>query len=144
MAFIGYGCDIQISTNGGSSYATFGQVTELNLPNFKVKDVDTSNIQMANPWRSFQGGLIDGDVIKFKLIFAKANYNTVLSNIRLSQVAGQNVMFKFIFSDIVTTASTLVVSGYINGLGGMVPLDDMITCDVSLKVSGQPAFTQGT
>jgi hypothetical protein len=141
MAILGFGCDLVYSTNGGSSYTTFGQISDFQLPQIDVHDVDTSNIEMVNPWRTFQPGLIDGKVLKFKMIFAKANYNTVLNNLRLN---GANYLFKIVFSDINTTASTFVFSGYLRMLGGAAPLDDMITCDIEIKVSGQPTFTPGT
>jgi hypothetical protein len=141
MAILGFGCDLLYSTNGGGAYTTFGQVVSFDLPQIDVHDVDNSNIEMANAWRTFQPGLIDGKVLKFKIIFAKANYNTILSNLRLS---GANYLFKITFSDLVSTASTFVFSGYLRMLGGAAPLDDMITCDVEIKVSGQPTFTPGT
>jgi len=137
MAFIGYGCDFKMSVGGGG-YNTVGQVTDLNLPDFKAKDVDNSNIQMANPWRSFQSGLVDPGMVKFKLIFKKSDYNTLFSNIRVSN------NFQIVFSDIVSTASILQFAGYISGLDGAAPLDDKIELSVTIKLSGLPAFTQGT
>lgn len=132
MAFIGYGCDLQFNA------VTVGSVVEINGPTFKVKDVDTSNIQMSQPFRTFQAGLADGGDVTFTLIYAKANFNTLYNNLRTSGT------WLIIFSDLVSTASQLSMSGFLSGLSGKFPLDDMIVFDCTVKVSGKPTFTQGT
>jgi Lambda phage tail tube protein, TTP len=141
MAILGFGCDLLYSTNGGGSYTTFGQITEFDLPDIEIHDVDTSNIEMANAWRTFQPGLIDGKTVKFKLIFAKAQYNAILGQLRNF---GSNFLFKIVFSDVVSTASTGVFAGYIRMMGGAAPLDDQIVCNVEIKISGILTFTPGT
>lgn len=133
MAFIGYGCDLQFNS------VSVGSVVDMNGPGIKAKDVDVSFIQMADVWRRFQAGLADGGEITFTLIYDKVKYNTLLTtNFR---VLGT---WTIIFSDVVSTASTEAMSGYINGISKKFPLDDMIVVDVTIKVSGKATFTQGT
>jgi hypothetical protein len=138
MPFLGYGCDLLLSTDGGSTYNTVGSVQDLNFPDLKATDVKTSSIQMALPWHTFQPGMGDGGTIKFKLFYAKTQYNTLLTAFRKSY------NWKIVFSDLVSTASTLVFAGYLNDLSGPMPLDDAIMVDGTIKVSGAPTFTPGT
>lgn len=138
MPFLGFGCDFQLSTNGGSTYASVGSVVDITVAGFKAGDVQTTSIQLTTPWHTFQAKLGDGGVIKFKLIYQKTQYQTILNNFRV------NNLFKLIFSDVNVTASTLVISGYINEIPITLPLEDMIVTEVSVKVSGQPVFTPGT
>lgn len=135
--FIGYGSDLQTDVNG-AGYVSVGSVVELTPPPIKVKDVDTSNVQMTNAWRTFTAGLADGDTCKFKLIYDKAKFNIMITKLRTSG------NWKVIFPDIVSTASTLVFAGYVNAMPWTFPLDDMIVTDISVKVSGIVTFTQGT
>jgi len=143
---IGYGCDLQYSTNGGSSYGSLATVESFDLPDMKATDVDVSNIEMSVPWRLFQAGLVNGGAFKMKCIWSKAAYANVCNNLlgKTQPVTGTNGMFKLVFSDIVSTASTLVWTGYVNELAGAGPIDDKITADVTIKISGQPTFTAGT
>ena len=136
--YIGYGSDILISTNGGVSYSTFGQVTRIVAPDIRCGDVDVSYVQMAAPWHLFIAKLADGGQARFGLIYSKANYNTCLANIRVAN------NFKIVLPDIVTTASTLVWAGYINAVPQELPLEDLVMGEIGIKVSGQPTFTQGT
>lgn len=136
--YIGYGADILLSTDGGNTYNTFGQVTKIIAPAIKVGDQQVSYLQMANPWHLFIAKLADGGQAKFGLLYSKTNYNTILTNIRVSN------NFKIIFPDIVTTASTLVWAGYINEIPQELPLEEVVMGEIGIKVSGKPTFTQGT
>ena len=134
----GYGFDFLMSTNGGTTYTTFGEVEDLVPPGGKCKDIDISYVQMTVPWRLFMAGLADGEESTFKLIFSHTNYATILANIRASN------MFKILYSDLGSTASSVVFSGFINGIKNVVPLDDKVMVDVSIKVSGKPTFVAGS
>jgi hypothetical protein len=145
MANIGYGCDLQYSANAGGSWTSLAAVEDFNFPNLKATDVRISNIQMAQAWHDWQPGLGDGGVLKFKIIFAKALFATIYSLFRIKQqVAGTDLQYRIVFSDINVTASTFTMVGYINAIDGLGPLDDKITCDIGIKVCRQPTFVAGT
>lgn len=136
--YIGFGSDFLLSTNGGTSYNTVGQVTRIVAPDVRVGDVDVSYLQMPSPWHLFIAKLADGGQARFTLIYNKVNYATILANIRLSN------NFKIQFPDQVSTASTLVFAGYINAIPQEMPLEELVSGEIGVKVSGQPTFTQGT
>ncbi len=138
MPIIGYGFEFAMSTDGGTTYVTVGEVEDITAPGVKVKDVDISYIQMSTPYRIFQPGLADAEEATFKLIFQHTKYATLLTNVRVMN------MWKITFSDLGTAASTLVFTGYINGMKTPVPMDDKVTVDVTIKISGKPVFTAGT
>jgi hypothetical protein len=138
MAYIGYGADFQLSTNGGTSYATFGQIARITLPDVRCGDVDASYIQMPSPWHVFIAKLGDGGQARFALLYNKANFATVLANVRVAN------NFKVVLPDLNITSSTLVFAGYINAVPLELPLEDLAMGEVGVKVSGAPTFTQGT
>src|SRR5437763_152879 len=113
MPFIGFGCDLAFNA------VSVGSVMEISHPDVKVTDVKTSYIQMAQPWHTFQAGLADGGDASFKLLYIKTAYNTVLGNIRVSGT------WTLTFSDIVSTASVLTFTGYINKVSAPIALDDL-------------------
>lgn len=135
---IGYGGEFAISTDGGSTYTSVGQVEDLTPPGAKTKDVDVSYIQMSQPWRLFKAGLADGGTCKFKIIFKHTDYYTLFGQIRVDNY------FKATFSDLGTTASTLVFQGFLAGISNEFPMDDKVMADFEIKVSGKPTFTKGT
>lgn len=140
MALIGYGCDLQISTNGGSSYSSLGEIEEFDMPDIKATDVRVSNIEMGTPWHQWMPGLLDAETIKFKLIFRKATYNTLATQF----ATRSNYLFRIVFSDLNVTASTYVNNGYFNAMGGVAPLDDKIMVNGQIRQNGIPTFTAGT
>lgn len=145
MAIIGYGCNIQISSDGGSTYANLGTIEDFDLPSIKATIIRVSNIQQSNKWHQKRGGMIDGGDLKFKMFFLKADYATILGYVGADQiVAGTNTKIKITFSDLGVTASTAVFNGFVAEMAGVAPLDDKIMCNMSVAINGIITFTAGT
>ena len=141
MAYIGYGSDLQTDLSG--SMISAGSVVEFTPPPLKVKDVDVSYTQMAQAWRQFQAGLVDGGELKFTLVYAfvatggTTNYTMLLAKVRTT--GNWNCVFNDKGANV--NNSVLAFSGYVNAMPWKYPLDDMIVIDVQVKVSGAFTFT---
>jgi hypothetical protein len=140
--FIGYGSDINRSTDG-TTYATVGAVLELVPPKMKVKDIQMTNLLSPQAFHEFRSGLRDPGEGSFKILFSKTTYNTVFTDWAGASQSTTR-FWKVIFPDIVTTASVLAFSAYIRDLDEEMPLDDLLVVNVTFKVTGVVTFTQGT
>ena len=136
---LGYGSQIQYSTNGGVSYnSAIGQVHEIVLPNPTTNDVDISYIGMGAPWRLFMAGLSNPGDAELKILFDKTVFATLYAIIRVTEY------WKMTYSDLGLTASTLVWAGYIKDITQEQPLDAVCMANFKMKVTNQPIFTPGT
>jgi predicted secreted protein len=139
VSIIGYGSDFQRSTDG-STYNTIGQLTDLVPPKMKNTTIDHSNLLSPEAWKEFRAGMHDGGSVTLKILFKKADYNTVYSDF----AAGTAQYWKVLFADLVASASTLTFKGHVEELSTPNPMDDKVELDVTIKVTGKVTFTQGT
>ncbi len=139
VSIIGYGSDFQRSTDG-NSYATVGQVTDLVPPKAKATTIQHSNLQSPGGFHEFRAGMRDGGQATFKILFKKTDFNTIFAD----WSSGTTRFWKVVFSDLVSTASTLAFQGHIEELSVLNPMDDKVEAEVAIKVTGQVTFVQGT
>ncbi len=142
---IGRGCDLLISFNGGSSYSSLGSILDIGGPQQKTSDKDVSYMQQPDNWKRFISGLIDAGEGKVKLLWSGANFATLQAKIGVFTTSGASTYWKIVWNDLISSAnSTLVCQGYIKDVSDTIPLDDVMTFEVTLKASGPPTFAQAT
>jgi hypothetical protein len=139
VSIIGYGSDFQRSTDG-ISYSTVGQVTDIIPPKGKATTIQHSNLLSPNGFHEFRAGMRDGGEATFKILFKKTDYAVVFAD----WAGGLTRFWKFFFSDLVSTQSTLAFSGHIQDLSEANPMDDKVEVEVNIKVTGTITFVQGT
>jgi len=137
---IALGADIAMSTDGGNTYTTLGNVVDvLDSGDADVQDEDVSYLQQPDASMRFAPGLINEGEYKFKIYWNAAKYASARAQIRTSNY------FKITWPDkINATNSTELVQGYIKKLGKSLPIKGNMITDIAIKISGQPAFTQAT
>jgi hypothetical protein len=136
---IGFGYDYQLSTNGGASYATVGQIRDIALPEHEATAIDKSFTQMSNRWMLYRPGLINPGESTFQLIYDKQTWPTILANIGVD-----GLFFKIVYSDLNVSASTEIFGGFLRKASRPAPLDGLVLFTITVRVSGIPAFTAGT
>lgn len=142
--FIGFGSDLADCATSGGSYVSVGKLIDFDTPDQKVKDVETSYIQMASRSKLFMPGLVDNGSPKLTVEWDPAKY----SHIRALIAAGTKYFFKITMPDDVanggTTATTYAWGGYYKELSAPVKMEDMVVFDVVIKVSGDITEVLGT
>jgi len=136
-----YSTAFAVDPAGGTTFVAQAEVKELSFPGIKISSSDRTNLSSPSAFREFVPGLGDAGEITLKLNWTKAQYNLFVSNVRKS-LMGWKITFPLVGSEI--TASTLTGNGHWTDIGGPFPEDDIITNEVTLKVSGLPVFTQGS
>lgn len=128
---LGNGATLQISTS------TITELTSIGLPGLSADDLDVTTHNDTDKVRQFVKGLIDAGEVSFE---GNVNYTD----------------YAAVYAQAVTTSSytvtiTLPTSpsvtkfecyGYVKGLEGEAPHDDLINFSGSLKISGKPILTQ--
>lgn len=137
MAILGYGSDVGTSTTQGS-FTSVGTLLEITPPNISVTEVDITHLASTSAFREFMSGLGNGGSVVFKIQFVKANMTTLYGYIRTTR------WWQVTYSDLASTASTWQCQGFISSITGAMPMDDDVTADFTIKLTGKPVYTAGT
>jgi len=129
---IGSGASFQIFTGG--SYVVVAQVANITPPNRSRDAVEATTLGSGGD-RVFIPGLRDGGEISIELRYTSGNYAalaallsaTGTTNVRCVDPAGDTWEAAIILTD----------------LSPEIPMDDVMTCTATMKVSGAPSFTAG-
>lgn len=131
-AKIGLGTTVGYETTPGSgTYTTVGEVFEFSPPASSMDTVDATDFSHTDGHRRFIAGLIDAGEVTFTLHYDPAL--TVYGAIDTIYKARVPRKWKFIYAG--STVNT-VIDALVTGLGRAVPMDDKMTMEVTLKVSG--------
>ena len=106
-------------------------------PGVSFADVDTTTLDSSSNYRTFVAGLGDPGEITFQLVYDPA----AASHKMLARAAQNRTMKVWTVYFGSSTGDTDVFSAYVKGLGREIPLDDLITCDVTMHVTGKPGYT---
>jgi predicted secreted protein len=125
----GYG-----TTVSGASTGALGDLTGVNIAGMDVTDLDVSTMASPDRWKEFIAGMKNAGEVTLTLLYEMGNFDAVQT-----AFGGPNEAWTVTFPD----GSTFVCSGYIKHLGADSKMDDKITQAVTIKLSGEPVFTQG-
>ena len=130
-AKIGLGTVVAYESVTPGTYTTVGEVFDFSGTSTSMDTVDATDFSHTDGHRRFLAGLIDAGEITFTLNFDPAL--TVYGTIDTFYKARTAKNWKFSYAG--STVNT-IVSALVTGIGRAVPMDDKMTMEVSLKVSG--------
>ncbi len=133
---IGYGATLGYSTDSGSNYTTVTEVLELDKPEVTVNNVKRSNLSSASAAHEYFAGMLESGEVAFKIAFQKSVEAALYAQMRVT------LYWKVTLAD---SGSTWVFQGHITSFGGGgIPMDDIVTTPIKIKLTGKPVFTAGT
>jgi len=132
---IGFGSVLTVTTTTGET--DIGQIRSISGPGVSANDVDTTCLDSATNYRTFECGLLDAGEVTFGTVYDTAN----AMHSRLAYYMGQRSSKTFKVYHGSSTGDSDSFTAYVKGMSREVPLDDLITCDYTLKISGAPGYT---
>lgn len=126
-AKVGYGTTLTVATNAMT------EAYEISGPNQSRTMIDATHLSSDNNAKEFIAGLLDGGEVSFKLNFIKSVYSNLLTSLAASSVQ----------ACVLTLSNSLgafTFNAWVSALNVSPPLDDKVTIDVTLKVTGKPSF----
>ena len=133
---VGYG-SVLVATSSTAGDFNLGALRNISGPGVSGNDVDTTTLDSSSNYRTFVCGLLDPGEVSFGVVYDAAN----AMHKRLAYYAGQRVSKLFTIYHGSSGGDTDAFTAYVKGLSREVPLDDVITADITLKVTGKPAYT---
>lgn len=132
--YIGFGSIIAVDPAGGTSYTTIANVRSISRSPAVTNEVETTVINDAGNFESFAPGLINPGEVKIELAYdpATATHKTLalLSSNRAIAT------WKITYSDSGATVESF--SGFVKSIGEEVPLKELMTREVVVKLTGSP------
>lgn len=128
----------QATAAASTTWTSIAQVLDIKPGKVEAKDIDTTVIDSPNQAETSVPGFASGGEATVKIQFAKAQQTTLFGLFRTPKG------FRIMFNDASTqggTGSTLAFDGYIKGIQNEIDSKNLVTCDLTVKVSGLPTFT---
>jgi hypothetical protein len=131
-ATIGYGAKVSYSDTEGGSYTEIAELLDLTLPSATQPSVDATHMQSPDNYMEKIAALKEPGEYPFSMNFNATQYETVFN------LQGTAKWWK------VTTPGLdyWKFPGFISELGGEMPVNDRITADVVVTISGAIDFTK--
>ena len=123
--------------DGASSeaFAALAELVDIAGPNMSRDVIDVTNHDNnASGFREFLGGLKDGGEITLTVQFTYAGYNTAFTDF----ASDDTVNYQLVAPD--TGETTWNLTALITSLNTTFPLNDKVTHEMTLKLSGQPTL----
>ena len=139
-AISGVGTLFNRSNEDSSSSAaeTFTQMAEINSitgPNKTRDTIDVTDLDSTGGYREFIGSFRDGGEVTLSMNFTLDTYDDINADFESDTLR----TYQIVLPD--TGNTTFEFEGLVSSLGLAIPMDDKITADVTIKVSGQITLT---
>lgn len=126
-----------------TTYDPVAQVADLNGPQLESDQIEVSHRsdgQPTNQWRRYVSGMKDGGEVDFDLIFDPDDPThdpTLSTSMYALGAAGDPGDFQIDFPGAGTARTTATFSAYVKNFDVKAPLEDGLTAELKLKISGQ-------
>ncbi len=115
----------------GSQWVKLAEVVSIDGPSKTRNTIDVTSLDSVGGYMEFIGALRDGGEISFNMNFTAASY--ALMNTDFEDDTLQD--YQIVLPD--ATNTTFEFEGLVTDLPIAIPMDDKLSCDVKIKVSGQ-------
>lgn len=120
-----------------TSTGEIGQLTAISGPGVDFGDVDTTTMDSSSNYRTFVPGLGDPGEVTLSMVYDPA----LASHKILAEAAVNRTTKVFTVYHGSSTGDTDTFSAHVKGISREIPMDGLITSDVTLKLTGLPGLT---
>lgn len=128
-----YGATLYYATSSGGSYTAVAEVVDIK-DDLSVGSTKVTNLTSPNAFHEYIPALGEGGETTFTLNYTRAQATTLFGYLR-------TVLY---WKVILPNTDVYAFVGHISKFGLMIPDDDRITQDASIKVTGKPTLTAGS
>ena len=134
--YAGHDVDLNVDMDGGTTYTTIAQIGDLSGPSISRNAIDVTTRDTTPAfWREFIKGFKDGGEITFTLMFdpSETTHGTTSGFLKDFEVDGTVIpAWQMAFPD----GTNATFDGLLSSFDVSSPLDDALTADVTVKISG--------
>lgn len=132
---IGFGSALSVATTTGN--LTIAKIANISGPDSSATEIETTTFDSTSRYETYVCGTIDPGSLRIDLVYS----TTEASHKRLAEYFknGSSKTYTVTYSS--TTMGTDAMSGFVSGLSRELPLKDKMTCQVGIKLSGDPGWS---
>ena len=119
------------SDSSPGAWVALAEVNSISGPGMSKETIDVTSLDSTGGYREKIGGLRDGGSLSLSMNFTRANFDLMKDDFEAD--VRQN--YKIILPDTVET--TLEFEGIVTECPLNIPIDDKITMDVTIEISGE-------
>jgi len=137
-AFSGVGTKFNRRNASGASSGVWTQMAEINSingPNKSRATIDVTSLDSSGGYREFIASFRDAGEVTLNMNFTLDTFDDM--NVDFEAEAAND--YQIILPD--TGNTTFDFSGLVTAIGMAVPLDDKVSSDVTIKITGQVTLT---
>lgn len=121
------------------AFTTIAEVKSIDGPQFDTDDIDVTTHDTSDAFHEYIAGLKEGGELGFAINFVPSHATHSLATGLLGRYmedGDKRHNFQVVFPD----ATTWLIPGYVKSFGINAPVDDVLSADVSIKVSSRPTL----
>ena len=122
----------------GTNWVNIAEINSITGPNKSRDTIDVTSLDSTGGYREFIGGFRDGGTVTLPMNFTRDTYDLMNTDFESDDLQNYEI---FLPDD---EATSFEFAALVTELGLAVPVDDKITADVTLKVSGQVTVNSGS
>lgn len=141
-AVAGYGTLLKLGDGGGpETFTTIAEVKDVTGPGMEADTIESTNHSSPNGWKEYLAGMLDAGEVTFSVNFIPSDA-TQDDATGLIFVMKQRLKRNFQLLWPGPGANRLCAfPALVTGFEPTAPVDDALTADITLKVTGEPIFT---
>ncbi|KKN42010.1 hypothetical protein LCGC14_0717700 [marine sediment metagenome] len=135
-AFSGVGA--QFKRGDGASAEAFIALTEVNSiqgPNKTRDTIDVTSLDSTDGYREFIAGFRDGGEVVLNMNFTRVGFDTLNDDFE----SNDSVNYQIVLPD--TGGTIFDLTGYVTNVAMAIPMDDKVTMDITIKITGPVTLT---
>ena len=131
---IGFGSKLAITTDTTSvTFADVAFVRNISGPSVESGEVEATTLDSTAAYREMLLGLIDPGNMTFEIAWDPADANGTHIDLTAAQNSRTLMNWKLVLP---TTTQTITFTGRVQSFSPTVPFDDLLTANVSVRISG--------
>lgn len=134
-AFSGVGTTFGRSTTQTGTYTTIAEINSITGPDKSRSTIDTTSLDTTGGYRTFIAGFRDSGQVTLAMNFTRAGYELMNDDFEDNDPA----WYQIALPD--TEHTKLTFQGLVVNVSSSVPMDDKVTADVTIKISGKTFLT---
>lgn len=137
-AVSGIGASFRRWDTSSGTWTKIAEVLNIGGPTMSRDTIETTSLDNTDGYKTFIGALRDGGDVSFGMIFSLATFEAMKDDFEDDDPKN----YEIVLPDADNTS--LEFEGLVTELPLDVPVDDKITCDVSIKISGKVELDSGS
>jgi len=122
----------------GANWVDLAEVNSITGPGKSRDTFDVTSLDSTGGYREFKAGFRDGGTVSLPMNFTRDTYDLMNTDFESDDL--QN--YEILLPD--DESTSFEFEGFVTELGLGIPVDDKVTADVSIKISGSVTVNSGS